>query len=823
MSFASLRRYPLLLPVAGFALGLLAGARWGGLASLAPGLALACGLGLAILSRPSRAPGLALLAFGLGWLRVGAALPPEERPPWRAWLESSAKIEARWRVEAYPACVRGLCRFPARLLGYREGETFHPLELGLAVKGRGERFLIPDQVYRSTLRLRRPRGFRNPHSFDYPRYLRLGGVSATAFVEDLSAAKLERDAVLPLRLAGALRLRLRERIREAVPEGPARGVLAALLLGEEGLLDPEVEEDFRRAGLTHVLVVSGLHFGLVLLFFYGPIYLLLALRRPWAEGGGARRAALGLALPPAFGYGLVVGLTPSVWRGLGFCAAIFLAALWRGRRDFTATLLLVAGLLLLLHPLWIFSLSFQLSFLSVASLAYFGRVFAAWWESAAALRPWMRGKWAQWVATSLFASLVANLALLPLLGSAFHEVSLIAPAANLVLVPFFASFLLPAELLAGLADLLHPPWASLIFAKLGAWLGPVLKGLAVPSRWRHATAWVGPWSLSHWGAYLFSLAALASLGRRRRAALFAGVAGLAGVAAWAGVGAEVRPPRLALAMLDVGQGESLLLRLPEGQGLVIDGGGFPYSDFDVGGKVVIPELLGRGLRRPSALVLTHLDADHWKGLKSLATRLEVGEFWVGAGSLEDPGFAALSELLAARGIPLRILSQGRRWAMGGAEFEVLWPPGESARRRGLSDNDRSLALRVCRREVCFLLTGDLEAEGEAAVAAALAGRDVQVLKVAHHGSATSTGVDFMKGLRPHWALISAGEGNRYRLPHAAVLRRLTESGARLLRTDKMGQVEVETDGKEVFVRAFIDGPSPSRWSAIRAAAFESGS
>lgn len=767
---------------------------------------------------------MVLLAFGLGWLRVAAALPPLEGPPWQPWLEDSAKIDAVWRVEAYAQCARELCRFPVRLLGYWEGGTFRSLELGLAAKGRGERFLVPGQLYRSTLKLRRPRGFRNPHSFDYPRYLRLGGVSATAFVDDFAEIRLEREAPVPFRLAGALRLRLRERIREAVPEGPARGVLAALLLGEEGMLAPEVEEDFRRAGLTHVLVVSGLHFGLVLIFFYGPIYLLLSLRRSWAEGGRARRVALGLALLPACGYGLVVGLTPSVWRGLGFCAAIFFAALWRGRRDFTATLLLVAGLLLLLHPLWIFSLSFQLSFFSVAALAYFGRAFAAWWEGAAAVRPWMQGRLPRWGATTLFASVVANLALLPLLGSAFHEVSLIAPPANLVLVPFFASLLLPAELLAGLVDLAHPPWATLLFAKLGALLEPVLGALAVPARWRHATAWVGPWELWHWGVYVGSLAALASFGSWRRAGCFAGLAGLVALVGVAGARMEARPQRLGLAMLDVGQGESLLLRLPEGQGLVVDGGGFPYSDFDVGGKVVIPELLGRGLRRPTALVLTHLDADHWKGLKSLAARMDVEEFWVGAGTLEEEGFAALAATLERRGIPIRILSQGQRWSMGGAEFQVLWPPAEALRRRGLSDNDRSLALRVCRGEVCFLLTGDLEAEGEAGIAAELAeAGGTEVLKVAHHGSGTSTGEAFLKRVRPRWALISAGKGNRYRLPHEAVLRRLTASGARLLRTDKMGQVEIETDGKEVFVRSFIDGPSPSRWSAIRAAAFESGS
>jgi competence protein ComEC len=160
--------------------------------------------------------------------------------------------------------------------------------------------------------------------------------------------------------------------------------------------------------------------------------------------------------------------------------------------------------------------------------------------------------------------------------------------------------------------------------------------------------------------------------------------------------------------------------------------------------------------------------------------------------------------------------------MGGAGFEVLWPPSSANRLRGLSDNERSLVLRVCHREICFLLTGDIEAQGEAGIESELSKRPSKVLKVAHHGSGTSSSEDFLNRLRPGWALISAGEGNRYRLPHPQVLKRLAAS-AQILRTDRMGQVEVETDGVEVSVRRFIDGPFPSRWTAIRAAVFGSGS
>lgn len=752
---------------------------------------------------------LACLGFGFGFLRLALALPP----PLPLDPRLSRPAEFRWRAESYADCSAPYCSLRARLLGYYEQGSFVKQELGMQLKGRGEFFAIPGEVYRSTLRLREPRGFRNAHSFDYPRYLRRQGVSATAFLENFAALERESPAPWPSRWMGGLRRELRSVLQASVPDPRARGVLAALLLGDGGLLEAGVEEDFRRAGLTHVLVVSGLHFTFVTLFFFLPAYAMLALRRRWSESGRAWRWAFALALPPVLAYGLLVGLSPSVMRGLGACALVGLARLGRWRRDFGAALLGSALLLLAWQPLWLFSLSFQLSFLSVTALYFLGRAWRGFWKGQGVLA---------WALTTLYSTCAVNLALLPLLARSFHEVSLIAPLSNLLFVPYYAGFLLPAELLGACSYFLFPSWGEWSFAALGRIQAVANSLLSVLAGWRHATWLVRPWSASDWLAYAFGLGALLSLGRWRRSGLclLACLAALLTGKIWTAM--HPRPPLLTLRVLDVGQGESLLLQLPDGQGIVLDGGGFPHSDFDMGKNVVLPELLASGLERPVALALSHPDADHWKGLKYLAERLDFGEFWVGAGTEAQRDFAVLNSVLAKRGRRPRRLRRGEKWAQGGAEFTVLWPPGDGSA-AALSDNDRSLVLKVCFRQVCLLLTGDLEAAGEAALLAELSGPELRVLKVAHHGSATSSGEAFLRALRPTWALISVGAGNRYRLPQAGVLARLGEVGARVYRTDLSGELELETDGRTVTLRPFIGAPVPSRWSAIRGAVFGSGS
>lgn len=505
-----------------------------------------------------------------------------------------------------------------------------------------------------------------------------------------------------------------------------------------------------------------------------------------------------------FAYGFLVGLGPSVARGMGACALIGFGLLGRWRVDFGSSLILTALFLLVVQPLWLFSLSFQLSFSSVFSLWILGRVWTVWCRWKGPLR---------WTLTTLYSAFAVNLALFPLLARAFHEVSLVAPITNLAFVPYF-SFLLPAELVAGLLSLLNPGWGLACFRGLARLSSLVLSALHALGDRNWATAWVGPWNAWDGLAYACSLAALLSLGRRRRCAGFAACAFVSLFASWLVSRGSPAERLMTLTVLDVGQGESLLLQTPDGMGFVIDGGGFSFSDFDIGRNVVLPELLARQMRRPAALILSHPDADHWRGLKYLAERMDFGEFWIGAGNLEHPDFATLRSILEKRGKPIRVLQQGDTWRQGGVEFTVSWPPGGS-KNAGLSDNDHSLVLQACCRQVCFWLTGDVEAKGERGIVEPDTGTRTAVLKVAHHGSATSSTPEFLRKLKPRYALISVGANNRYRLPNEITLRRLRAEGALVYRTDTLGQLEVATDGEKVWFKDWADGRSPSCWSAIR--------
>ena len=234
-------------------------------------------------------------------------------------------------------------------------------------------------------------------------------------------------------------------------------------------------------------------------------------------------------------------------------------------------------------------------------------------------------------------------------------------------------------------------------------------------------------------------------------------------------------------MLDVGQGDAVLIR-DGNRSLLVDGGGWSSGDF--GGRVLVPALAAEGVRRLDALVLTHPDRDHCAGLLDLVDYLPARELWLA------PGAAASScgRALALRPGPrLRLLWRGERAALGGWRFEALHPPPGG----GGDDNDRSLVLLATAAGRRVLLTGDIEAAAERElVAAQREALRADVLKVAHHGSKTSTTPAFLAAVAPRLALISSGLNNPYGHPHPTVVARLAERGVPTLRTAAAGMVVV---------------------------------
>ena len=569
---------------------------------------------------------------------------------------------------------------------------------------------------------------------------------------------------------------VRAEVRAHTPEGGLRGwfrrgltaglsprqsaLMQAVQLGDRSDIGREtfgedfsVRDAFTRAGLAHLMALSGQNVALIT----GALVWLLG----WLRlGPGWRYGLPALLLAP---YLLaLVSVSPSITRATLMGAGALLAlALGRGRPDALGAIALAACACLLLFPMWLLDVGFQLSFLAVWGLLLSPRLAAR-----------LPQGWPLWLRFALSATVLAELATLPVIAHTFGQLPLVGLPANLVAGPIMA-LLVPLGFLAGLLG----PAAVLVNWAVGP-LASALLGVAQLFGSAPVLTWgqVGPGGFVAYGA-----AALAGtlwlLGRVRGPVVALTV--LAGLTLSALPGA-LRPPR-ELVFLDVGQGDATLIRTRH-LNLLVDGGGSVGSDYDVGRGTVLPALRALGVRRLDAVVMTHADTDHAEGLASVLRGLPVGELWVGdhkrAGTdpVADAVFAAAHE----RGVPIREVRRGQGFSRDGLEVTVLWPPPGRLRSE---DNDNSVALALKSGSWRAALLGDLPDPLEA-----LAGPgNLSLLKAAHHGSRHSTGAALLAQTTPGDVVISVGR-NTYGHPTPEVLERVAAAGARVWRTDQSGTV-----------------------------------
>jgi competence protein ComEC len=258
---------------------------------------------------------------------------------------------------------------------------------------------------------------------------------------------------------------------------------------------------------------------------------------------------------------------------------------------------------------------------------------------------------------------------------------------------------------------------------------------------------------------------------------------------------------LTVTLIDVGQGDSLLVEFPGRERMLIDGGGFPDNSFDVGERVVSPALWRRGLKRIDVLVLTHPHPDHLDGLRAVARNFRIGEFWE-AYPPSAPETGPYMELRKALGpgTAKRRIFRGFSRRIGGVLVTAVHPSAGDGPCRPGAENDLSLVLRLTFGRTSFLLTGDIEAEAERRIVERGGNIGACVLKSPHHGSDSSSTEPFLDRVLPRIVLIPVGGGNRYGFPSPAVLESYRRRGAAIYRTDLDGAVTVSTNGESVLVR-----------------------
>ncbi|MEX2205458.1 MAG: DNA internalization-related competence protein ComEC/Rec2, partial [Myxococcota bacterium] len=573
-----------------------------------------------------------------------------------------------------------------------------------------------------------------------------------------------------------------ERARRAIgatldppDRAPLRGgaLLRALAIADTSRLDDPLRGVFAESGTTHLLSVSGTH--VVFVVWIVSAALAFALRRtPWLPAvRSARTAGLTLGVFAGVGYAVLCGLGPPALRAaaMAFAAGV---ALLGGRRQAAWNALALAGLAVLaLDPAALFEASFQLSFVAVAGLLL--------WRPPAGL---LRG--------SAHVSLAAGLATAPLAASIGAPLPAGWLLANALAVPYFSALVVPLALAGGALGE-RVVWLVPL-ARASAELGVrVLEPLASPDLLAGPR---DPLALSlALAATGFGLRALA-LGRRRIALALLSGAACAGIAAAPVGNRPAAPP--SLLVLDVGHGDATLLRAGSHAWLV--DAGTRFAGFDAGRAVVVPALRAEGVRVLDALVVTHPDLDHAGGAASVLEALPVAELWLTRESLDARSLRPLRRMAARRGVPVRVISAGEARVTAEVRLHALWPPAGHA---PSSTNAGSIVLRVETSSACALLSGDAPAHVERAL---LSTRTCQVLKLGHHGSATSSDPRFLDALAPELAVASAGRRPRAPLPHPRVRERLRARAISLWQTRRDGALRIALEQPGPLVVPWLSRP-----------------
>lgn len=628
-----------------------------------------------------------------------------------------------------------------------------------------------NERWQLTLRLKQPHGTINPYGFDFEAWALENDIRAVGYVHNkgLNVRLDNRADGLSYRIE-SWRETVRDKFSKTLGDAPYTGVLSALAIGDQSSIPQAQWQVFTRTGVNHLMSISGLHITMLASLAYALGYWLwrrstrLTLRLP------ARKAAALLALLIALGYALLSGFAVPAQRTVYMVGAIA-AALWLNRNFSFGQMLTIALLGVLIPDPWaVLSPGFWLSFGAVALILYVTahRIGKAHW-----LAEYARVQWAMMVG------------LIPLLLGLFQQVSLVSPVANAFAIPLVSLAIVPLALLGAILPWDMPLWLAHLamegVMRLLVWLSALPQAVWI----QHAPP--------AWSIVLGMLGAVWILLPRGFPSRWLGLLLL--LPMFLVVPPPPAPGTLRLIVFDVGQGLAVAVQTRE-HALLYDTGPDFSGESDSGNRILIPTLRAFGIARLDGLILTHDDIDHTGGAATLMQAMPVG--WVSS-SLSN------GHPLLQQAADTQRCIDGQSWSWDGVRFDILHPTSASYQQKSgkAHDNDQGCVLRISIGDQHILLAADIEQASEQRLLKEHAAQlPAALLVVPHHGSKTSSGIDFVTAVLPDYAVFTTGYRNRFGHPKPEIVERYADSGAQLLRSDQDGAILVEMSAHGLQVECY---------------------
>lgn len=759
---------------------------------------------------------LSIIIFNLlGILFLNSSLSPQLPPNHIENYLSEEKIVLEGVLYKPPEPSLGKTRLYLLTEKIVKSDKLIPIngKLLLTVKELLKDFNYGDRV-RFNSRIRHPRNFNNPGRFDYRTYLSLKGISITAYLGD--GEKIVKTGETTLNPFLKLVEKYRKQIRAFLTthlQPPAAEIAKALILGEKGEIPKKLREMFSAAGVAHILAISGLHIGIIALVCFFLVKNILKCSTRLMLSTDIFKVSALITLIPVIAYCFIAGHGIATVRATIMVSTYLIAIIIGREEDLWNTLALAAFLILIFSPPSLFDISFQLSFISVISIIYFTPRFSApLFQTHDPLEP--PAKWWKKILTRIILFLLVTISAIigtaPLVAYYFHRISPCGIFTNIIIIPLIGFLVVPLGLLASLLLFLYQPLAIFIVHIMQPLImaaNSLVEGFnhlpytdyrtSIPTLLEIALFYLG---------MLFLVNIRKSKKIRYGLALVA-IIFICNQGFWY---CQNRVnPLLRITSVDVGQGESTLIQLPKGSTMLIDGGGFYDNSFDVGEMVVAPLLWKKKIKHIDYLVLSHPHPDHLNGLVFIVNNFKVKEVWTNGEGVNTKPFEEFERTIEEKRIKKLIINRDHPdRKVNGVLIEFLHPSNppwyDVAKNYHSRINNHSLVIRLTYQDISMLLTGDIHQEAERELISTASNLKTTILKVPHHGSSTSSSLNFIKQVQPRIALLSLGFKNIFHLPSNKVIKRYQDQGCQILRTDQDGAITIETDGSDIRIKTFLE-------------------